>query len=295
MNKIIVHGGTAHLDDFVASAIALTQATAQELETVKIERREPTTMDLADPEVWVLDVGNQHEPMLHNFDHHQLKGGKCSAMTLVAAGIKDFGGCADAYAFLRRAWPWFDRRAELDSCGPLAAAKAAGTEWSVVKQFLGPFEEMVLRQFEFVGPRERVQLVLPITQDAVRKAALFDEVSRQVKDEVAWWGPLMVVDFTAADPQKADVVSEMILADHKDGVAIFHDNRGDGLTLLRIKDDPRVDFNRVKDDPEVRFVHLNGFVCKTNSKDLNAAWKLIEGAFRDVEPVKTDGEFALEA
>lgn len=281
MKKIIVHGGTAHLDDFVASAIALTQATAQELETVTIERRDPTEAELDDPEIWVLDVGNRYEDDLHNFDHHQLHDGACSAMTLTAASILRFGGCGNAYAFLSRAWPWFDRRAQLDSCGPIAAAKSAGTEWPVVKQFIGPFEELVLRQFEEATPRDRVRLVLPLTQDAVRKAAFFDEVSHQVKNEVAWWGPLTIVDFTAADPRKADVVSEMILADHRDGVAIFHDNRGDGLTLLRIKDDPRVDFNRVIGSPEARFIHRNGFVCKTNSKNLNKAWELIEGAFQE--------------
>ena len=63
------------------------------------------------------------------------------------------------------------------------------------------------------------------------------------------------------------------------GVAIFHDNRGPGLTLLRLRDDPRINFTRVKDDAEVSFAHAGGFIVKTKTKDLNEAWRLIEGAY----------------
>ena len=38
---------------------------------VPIVRREPGTADLADPSIAVVDVGDQHDPELGNFDHHQ--------------------------------------------------------------------------------------------------------------------------------------------------------------------------------------------------------------------------------
>ena len=63
------------------------------------------------------------------------------------------------------------------------------------------------------------------------------------------------------------------------GVAVFHDNRGEGLTLLRLHDDPRIDFTRVKNDPEVAFCHNGGSIVKTKSKDLDMAWILVEGAY----------------
>ena len=65
---IITHPGSAHFDEVTAVGLIL----AVHAETVfSIERREPSQAELDNPDVWVVDIGNRHEPEKRNFDHHQ--------------------------------------------------------------------------------------------------------------------------------------------------------------------------------------------------------------------------------
>ena len=178
-------------------------------------------------------------------------------------------------SFLDDVFPWFRRRAELDSCGPFATAKSAGVEWKVVESFLGPFEDLVLAEFE----KDPIAVASKLADMITRKWKAYSKVLAARKVDYPWGtdGGFAIVDFTAADPAEAEEVSDALTA-KINGVAIFHDNRGEGLTLLRLHDDPGVDFTRVKDDPEVAFCHNGGFIVKTKSKDLDKAWRLIDGA-----------------
>ena len=314
--KIITHGGNAHLDDFMSCAIALTAMTwdcmeiyAKHGENVSlinaldkacegllIERREPTTEELEDKDILVLDVGGKYEPKLWNFDHHQLpRGTKESAMSLFAAsiglpnggfnGTEQYEPGSDKYpadslaSFLEDAFPWFRTRIAVDACGPFATAKENGVEWDTVEKFLGPLEDVILKTFENTTPKDRVYVVKPLAEMILRKHAAWEQVIPYVNYDRPWWSNngFTVADFTAANPEDAEACSDMITK-YVTGVAIFHDNRGNGLTLLRLHDDPRIDFTRVKDDPEVAFCHNGGFIVKTKSKDLDKAWRLIESA-----------------
>lgn len=311
--KIITHAGKAHLDDFVSCALAivdaawrymesyeqadrkitLNAAVAEAMQDTIIYRRDPTAEELEDKNVLVLDVGGQYDPRKGNFDHHQLpRWSKDSAMTLFAAniGLPDgsFDGSVyepgnpfpvDSLAeFMEMAFPWFRTRAEVDSCGPFATAKTKNVEWETVESFLGPFEDIVLKQFEETVPMDRVMLINPLAMMIAEKLDAYRRVDSTVKRRSPWWSKdLVILDFTACDPKDAEDCSDMITK-YVNGVAIFHDNRGDGLTLLRLKDDPRIDFTKVKDDKEVAFAHAGGFIAKTKSKNLDEAWRLIESA-----------------
>lgn len=313
MKKIITHGGKAHLDDVFACALALVNrawggmengraatveaALADACEGVVIERRDPTEDELADPHVLVLDVGDRYEPDLGNFDHHQLpRGTRESAMSLFAASIGLPNGAFDETmeykpsspeyptdslaSFLEDAFPWFRTRVALDACGPFAVAKENGVGWDTVAKFLGPLEGVVLGTFENAEPEARVDVVRPLAEMILRRHAAWERVVTSVKYDHPWWseGDFTITDFTNAVPEDAKACSDMFTK-YVNGVAVFHDDRGDGLTLLRLRDDPRIDFTRVKDDPEVAFCHNRGFVVKTKSKDLDQAWLLIEGAY----------------
>ena len=292
--KIITHAGKAHLDDLMACSIAIAHLRIwNDFTNVEIERRDPTDAELEDHSVVVLDVGGRYEPTNGNFDHHQLpRGSKDSAMTLLAANLEMPNGASIAEyvpgdeefpvdsmaSFLEDVFPWFRRRAELDSCGPFATAKSAGVDWNVVESFLGPFEDIVLSEFE----KDPITVASKLADVIIRKWEAFSKVLAARKIDHPWWsdGEFAIVDFTAADPAKTEEVSDAMTADIN-GVAIFHDNRGDGLTLLRLKDDPRIDFTKVKDDKEVIFAHAGGFIAKTRSKNLDEAWRLIESAYID--------------
>ena len=313
MKSIITHGGKAHLDDVFACALALVNRTwggmengraastvaalADACEGVVIERRGPTEDELANPHILVLDVGGRYEPDLGNFDHHQLPcGTKESAMSLFAASIGlpngGFNGAeryepgADEYpvdslaSFLEDAFPWFRTRVALDACGPFATAKENGVEWDTVAKFLGPLEGVVLGMFENAEPKARVDVVKPLAEMLLRRHAAWERVAAQVKYDHPWWSDdkFTIADFTNADPEDAKACSDMFTR-YVNGVAVFHDDRGEGLTLLRLRDDPRIDFTKVKDDPEVAFCHVGGFIVKTRTKDLDKAWRLIEDAY----------------
>ena len=294
MKKIITHGGKAHLDDLMACAILIAhhEMWGDSPDGWTIERRDPATdeLDYPTPDVFVVDVGGRYEPNCGLYDHHQLpRGSRDSAMSLLAANLGlpngAFGGLyepgnaefpTDSMAeFLDKVFPWFRRRAELDSNGPFATAKAAGTDWAVIESFLGPYEDLVLAEFE----KDPVAVATKLADMIVRKWNAYSSVASRLKVDLPWWsdGKLMIADFTAADPKETEEISDALVP--RQGVAVFHDNRGDGLTLLRLGDDPRIDFTKVKDDPEVAFCHAGGFIVKTKTKDLEKAWRLIEDAY----------------
>lgn len=68
-NLVITHPGVFHADD--VCAVAWMQITGVE---APVERRIPTPEELENPEVMVIDVGGQHDPVHHNYDHHQRGG-----------------------------------------------------------------------------------------------------------------------------------------------------------------------------------------------------------------------------
>ena len=315
--KIITHGGNAHLDDIMACALALVDRTwsyqeKHEKATIKkalneacegvvIERREPTTEELKNKEILVLDVGGHYRPELNDFDHHQFpKGTKESAMSLYATSVGLPNGAFDGLAeyepdstkypvdslasFLEEAFPWFRTRVSVDACGPFATAKENGIEWDTIEKFLGPLEDVVLKMFESAEPEARVDVVKPLAEMILRKHQAWERVAATVKYERPWWadGEFTIADFTGANPEDVESCSD-IFTRYVNGVAVFHDNRGEGLTLLRLRDDPRIDFTRVKNDPEVAFCHNGGFIVKTKSKDFNQSWLLIEGAYTGVQ------------
>lgn len=287
-NKIIVHGGNAHLDDFCACAEALVARSwdwdyfREPLDKVAsetiIERRDPTTAELDDPEVVVLDVGGRLDDATACYDHHQLpRGSRDCAMTLFAKCVPLPGEEGTLYEAMARLFPWYTTRATLDSNGPFATAKEKGVEWATVVSFLGPFEDIVLNAFVEASPESRAQVVLPFAKEILAKLT----AETKVLESIERWTTeqdVNVIDFTKADPADVDVVSEAILASAPNGVAIFRDKRGAGYGILRIKDDPRVDLAKAKDMACVSFAHANGFYATTREPAERATLADILGA-----------------
>ena len=77
---IITHPGSAHFDEVAAVSLILAVHAGT---VFRIERREPAQAELDDPDVWVVDIGDRHEPEKHNFDHHQSLG--CPAAFVLVA------------------------------------------------------------------------------------------------------------------------------------------------------------------------------------------------------------------
>ena len=70
-------------------------------------------------------------------------------------------------------------------------------------------------------------------------------------------------------------LSQFVDSKHIDvAFTVIPDDRGDGWTLYRFNDHPRVDFNLIKGNEGVVFVHKNGFIAKTKAMSQEEAIKL---------------------
>lgn len=107
-NKILVHDGKAHQDDFLAACVCIHKLNAP------VFRDKFKEEDLKNTNCWVLDQGRSFDENLHNFDHHQIEQEIC-AFTMVL----DFFYGKEYRKFL----PQFRYVEIFDSYGPSAAAK----------------------------------------------------------------------------------------------------------------------------------------------------------------------------
>lgn len=78
MKKIITHAGTFHADELLALATyyyystSLSIESSEFLDLKKFERKfQVSEIELADPEIVIIDMGRSYDPDLGNFDHHQ--------------------------------------------------------------------------------------------------------------------------------------------------------------------------------------------------------------------------------
>lgn len=184
MKYIVTHPGSAHRDDLLACALLLAHYSAS---PAAIYRRDPTPEELADPEVFVVDVGGRHEPARGNFDHHQLprEAPPTCALTLVLQHMGLYETALDA-------WMWLKDTEELDSKGPFTWAKnhltpvvdgtgrvVAQPEWGVVAGIASsPVEGWLLKLFStcsVIRPHgtDRIYFLL---------AALGEYLSKQLTD-----------------------------------------------------------------------------------------------------------------
>lgn len=67
--KVITHDTMFHADEVMA--VAMLRHIGYNLEVVRTRDPQILAAALADPEVAVLDVGGEYNPLMFNFDHHQ--------------------------------------------------------------------------------------------------------------------------------------------------------------------------------------------------------------------------------
>lgn len=274
---ILTHPGSAHKDEFLACCVLLAT------EPAPIVRREPTEADLADPAIAVVDVGHRHEPVLNNFDHHQLPddAAPTCALSLV---LQHLGIYDDARAFCDWLEPaeWFDCR------GPNATARWLGIERNIINRLSSPIDGTLLRRFAAAirhVPGEPLWEIMRLVG-----ADLLDYV-RTLRTRLTFIGThaeLWSLDTLGADkdePLPAVVFlprTEPLPEDPSAGLdrfvqeqgldervvaVIAPDRRSGGYGLSRHRDHPRLDFTRIAQEPDVHFAHLRGFVAKTSATD----------------------------
>lgn len=274
--QIVTHPGSAHKDDFMSVCILLAK-----LGTATVYRREATAEDLADPNTYVVDVGMQLDPEMYNFDHHQDRGLPC-AFHLV---MQHFG-YHDAAMLV---FGWYEHMSMMDVRGPYKTARHLGVDPSVLFSASSPIDGYILSHFsryeELTPQTFFYRFMKDFGEDMINMIELKMERLERL-NEVAQIVP--VGDYKAIYSPIRDnpkLSMELFLQQLKDTnivMSITPSNRGDGWELLRLEDYRFVDFRSVANDPNIRFVHVNGFIAKTNS--LLPLEQVLEIASRAVRP-----------
>lgn len=257
VRRIVVHSGLAHMDDIMACAIAYAFGVPHDAD---IERRNPTPEELDDCTVLVLDVGGVHDPARLDFDHHQRSRTdepKCS--------FKLLGEWLGADEEMTTLFPWYTAWNYLDVLGPFAAAEAMGTDGGRIEGLVdNPLADFVIRRFAD-DPSFRNKTARSIGNGIALTRRLWANLeSKVVKRTIAG---LPVGDFTGCATEEISRCSDAWVRIHSPACILSKDSRGEGLTILRCNDDPRLDFSQCKGKPYALFCHPGGFLLKTVSRN----------------------------
>lgn len=267
-HRIITHPGQAHRDDLLAVAFALAVNPK-----LSVFRRDPQPVELADQSTIVIDVGLKHDPAFLNFDHHQFPRDfePMSALTLVLEHL----GVLDA---ARMTFGWVEFTEVLDSKGPVQAAKWLGTSMDKFHATISPVEVFVLSAFQDVPasglhPGDPLHAMLvSLGTNKLRYVERFAERFQKLCKfavikhlDLEGGKKLEVVDVSfitkAEDPLLA--LEAWIKTYFPTAAAtISLDDRGDGTTVFRRNDHPRLDFSVLEGKEGTVFAHKSGFVAK---------------------------------
>lgn len=252
---IVVHAGAvSHQDEQVATALAVAFGA-----TNNIERRDPTQTELEDPAVLVLDNGGQLDWTKHNVDHHQLD------RTQVDCAYTLLADCLGVRADMAKLFAWFDLGAVMDQQGPYQVAKTINTSPDNLFALFGParsyhdkrWAEDDQYRWDYTvwlacAIRTKLQLyqMLPDLAPRVMSECHGQKVLRgDILDEI--------------DHEHCRDLTDMLVDYAKPAIVWFLDDRGYGFGLLRVGDNPAINFAKCEGMEGVKFAHKGGFILKT--------------------------------
>lgn len=280
IQSIMTHPGGAHKDDFLACAVLLTQAP------VPILRRDPTENELGDPKVAVVDVGHEHTPEKHNFDHHQLPRDHTPtcALSLILQHLGIYEASREFCSWLEVA-EWFDCR------GPADTAEWLGVDREIVGRLNSPLDITIIRRFASESehkPGEPIwEVMRMIGQDLVDHVTSLRERLAFVADHAEVWEleGFKALFLPRTEPLPDDASSGMgyhvahLGLEDEVFALVYPDSRGIGYGLRRFQDNPTMEFTRLNEEADVHFTHARGFIAKTSSDETERLKKLLQLAY----------------
>ncbi len=246
---IITHPGGAHFDEVVAISLILAVNADMEF---RIERREPAPAELDNPDVWVVDIGNRHEPEKQNFDHHQDR--DCPASFVLLA---EYLGLLETMSVM----PWWHFKDEVDRFGPGDSSLKYQAGDILVNQ--NPVETWLTANFAS-ETEASVPLLKAFGVHLIKSARL-------LKSQIDFWktsSRLVIAGVPAMlgeTRESAGLEEFRRLDENPPDIVISLDRRDDGWRLFRY-DGTQVDFSLISDCPEVAFAHKSGFMAKTKER-----------------------------
>ena len=249
-NLIITHPGKSHFDEFCA--VSLILGYHKDTDFV-VERREPKESEIENPEIWVVDIGNEHNPKLKNFDHHQ-----DLSISVSFVLVADYLQLTESLSKLSF-WSFKDH---MDRFGPMKVAKSLGVE--NLDETHSPIEVWMLEMFEN-NISETISLMRNFGISLIDRA---NELSKQLKfweecEKIRIKDQVVIIGLTENTKGIEDYIKSM---EHPASICVTYDNRGDGWKIRRHNDFPGVDFSTLEDNSDIQFAHKGGFIAKTNHK-----------------------------
>ncbi|MEM7396025.1 MAG: MYG1 family protein [Verrucomicrobiota bacterium] len=279
MKYIITHPGSAHKDDFLASSIVIAE------HEIPIFRRDPTPEELDDPEICIIDVGEQHDPGRLNFDHHQFPADH-SPVCALSLVLQHLGLYDDAKSFC----PWLETAEWLDVRGARQTATWMNIEPYAVVQLSSPIDFSILRYFSQeadIQPGHLIwQLMKRIGGDLLSYLRSLRANINALGEHVESW---MIDDLEICYLPRVEGLSteaeealDMYVREQPRTIigTVSPDKRGTGFGLCRFDDDLRLDFTRIGDEPDVHFAHRQGFIAKTGATDPERLKALLKMALK---------------
>ncbi len=243
---IITHPGSAHFDEVTAVSLILAVYADTEF---RIERREPVPTELDDPDVWVVDIGDRHEPEKHNFDHHQSLG--CPAAFVLVA---EYLGLVEIMSVM----PWWYFKDEVDRFGPVKSSAKYHAGDDLVNR--NPVENWLVSRFAS-EPEASLPLLKTFGIHIIGEA-------RILKSQIDFWktsSRLVIAGVSAMigeTRESAGLEEFRRLEENPPDIVISLNRRDKGWRLFRYDGTP-VDFSLISDCPEIAFAHKSGFMAKT--------------------------------
>ncbi|MFC1901799.1 MYG1 family protein [Chloroflexota bacterium] len=246
---IITHPGGAHFDEVTAISLILAVYADTEF---RVERREPAMAELDNPDVWVVDTGDRHEPEKHNFDHHQSL--DCPASFVLVA---EYLGLAETLSVM----PWWYFKDEVDRFGPVKSSVKYNAGDDLINR--NPVESWLVDKFA-TGPEACLPLLKDFGINIIGDA-------RKLKSQIDFWkasSRLVIAGVPAMigeTRESAGLEEFRRLDENPPDIVISFDRRDDGWRLYRYDGTP-VDFSLISDCPEIVFAHKSGFMAKTKER-----------------------------
>jgi len=246
---IITHPGSAHFDEVTAISLILAMYADMEF---RIERRKPTQAELDDPDIWVVDIGDRHEPKKRNFDHHQDT--DCPAAFVLVA---EYLGLLETMPIIS----WWYFKDSVDRFGPGKSSIKYHAGDDLVNR--NPVESWLVARFAF-GPEACLPLLKAFGIHIIGEA-------RMLKSQIDFWktsSRLVIAGVPAVIGEtweSAGLEEFRRLEENPPDIVISLDRRDKGWRLFRYDGTP-VDFSLISDHPEIAFAHKNGFMAKTKER-----------------------------
>ncbi|MEM4541284.1 MAG: MYG1 family protein [Archaeoglobaceae archaeon] len=253
--KIVVHSGKAHLDDLLATAIALTVYPTA------------TVVRGNDNGDIFIDTGNQYKPPTH-FDHHQDINLPASFVLVLSHFYPEI------YAEIKDL-PEIQHISDWDTRGPAYTMNKYNyrlPEFDVMV-VQGLILDNIFSKATVIKPGDWLhEMLIAIGKEFLEKFRKLARELRELRDKAVTWKikglRVVMVDDTIAPMTIKRVFSDVAV------VVIKNERNPAHYNLVRIGDNPRVDFNRIRDIIPAIFIHRTGFMAVVEKQYIEKALEI---------------------